>query len=230
MQVSLRSKPLFNRLSYPSSNQLRHSVRYLLKHKTPRKMGLWLSGSMGATLMLGWDPKLVGATFIGMGLMGVVYWGQTAQWQRRWRSIYEFCQSFQGKLAIAVISGGLGTIGSYMAFYIWCHAQNRWLATGLILQGLGTFLTLGLLSWQLWDKPRKKQDNQYQEWVSQLTDNNELKRLIAVENLARLLEEQRLNPSQIKQLSVYFLLMLKQENNTMIRQAILKGCQFSKQM
>ncbi|MGK7953934.1 MAG: hypothetical protein AB4063_01490 [Crocosphaera sp.] len=222
MQVSLPSKPIFNRLPHLSWSQLKYSVSYLLKHKRPRKMGLWLSGSMGATLMLAWDPKLVVATLVGMGLMGAVYWGQTAKWQSRWRYVYEFSQSFQGKLAIAVISGGLGTIGSYIALYIWSHAQNRWLATGLILQGLGTFLTLGLLSWQLFDKPRTKQENQYQEWVSQLTDSNELKRLIAVENLVHLLEEKRLNSTQIKQLFGYFRLMLKQENNTMICQAMLR--------
>ncbi len=172
--------------------------------------------------MLAWDPKLVTATFMGMGLMGVVYWGQTAKWQSRWLYFYEFSQSFQGKLAIAVISGGLGTIGSYIALYIWSHAQNRWLATGLILQAIGTFLTLGLLSWQLFDKPRKKQEHQYHEWVSQLTDSNDLKRLIAVENFSHLLEQQRLNPTQIQQLFGYFRLMLKQENNAMVRQAMLR--------
>ncbi len=230
MQVSLPSKPFFDRLSNLSWSQVRYGVSYLLQHKRRRKMLLWLSASMGTTFMLSWDSKLVGATLVGMGLMGVVYWVQTGKWQGRWLYFYEFSQSFQGKLAIAVISGGFGAISSYIAFYIWSNAQNRWLATGLILQGLGTFVTLGLLSWQLFNIPRKKQENQYQEWVSQLTDNNELKRLIAVENLSDLLEQKKLNQSQIQQILGYFRLMLQQEQNTIIRQAILRGCQFSTQM
>ncbi|MDJ0729732.1 MAG: hypothetical protein QNJ33_07030 [Crocosphaera sp.] len=175
--------------------------------------------------MLAWDPKLVGATLIGIGLMGLVYWVQTTKWRSRWLYFYEFSQSFQGKLAIAVVSGGFGAISSYIALYIWSHAQNRWLATGLILQGLGTFLTLGLLSWQLFDTPRKKQENQYQEWVSHLTDTKELKRLIAVENLSNLIEKKQLTPIQTKQLRGYFRLMLNQETEIMVRQAVLECCQ-----
>ena len=175
--------------------------------------------------MLGWNPKLVGATLTGMGLMGLVYWGQTTNWQSRWLGCYQFLQSCQGKLAIAVISGGFGAIGSYIALYIWLNAENRWLATGLILQGFGTLLTLGLLSWQLLDLPRKKREDQYQEWVLQLTDSHELKRLIAVESLSNLLEQQQLTEIQIQQLSGYFRLILRQETEIMVRQAVLQCCQ-----
>ncbi|EAZ89533.1 hypothetical protein CY0110_09191 [Crocosphaera chwakensis CCY0110] len=185
---------------------------------------------MGTTLMLAWNPKLVGATLIGIGLMRFVYWVQTTNWPNRWLYWYKFFNGSQGKLAIAVVTGGFGTISSYMALYIWSNAENQWLATALILQGFGTFLTLGLLAWQMFDLPRTKQEHQYQEWVSQLSDVNDLKRLMAVENLSNLLQQQKLTPTQNQQLSNYFHLMLNQEKNIMIRQAILKGCQFSTQM
>ncbi len=222
MQVSLRSKPFFDRLSNLSWSQVRYGVSYLLQHKKRRKMLLLLSASMGTTLMLAWDSKLVGATLMGMGLMGVVYWVQTGKWQGRWLYFYEFSQSFQGKLAIAVISGGFGAISSYIAFYIWSNAQNRWLATGLIVQGLGTFLTLGLLSWQLFSIPRKKQENQYQEWVLQLTNDNALKRLLAVQNLYYLLEKKQLTTTQIQQLQRYFALMLHHEEERIICEVVLE--------
>ncbi len=233
MQVSLRSKPIFDLLSSLYLSGLRYKVIKvipLLLRKQPRKILLWSSGSMGTTLMLAWNPKLVGATLIGIGLMRFVYWGQTTNWQSRWLYWYQFFNSSQGKLAIAVVAGGLGTISSYMALYIWSNAENQWLATGLILQGFGTFLILGLLGWQMFDLPRKKQGNQYQEWVSQLSDVNDLKRLMAVENLSDLLQQKKLTPTQNQQLSNYFHLMLNQEKNTIIRQAILKACQFSTQM
>ncbi|MDJ0843322.1 hypothetical protein [Crocosphaera sp.] len=225
MQVSLRSRPIFDLLSSVSLRRLQYLMTYWLRHKQGRKMVVWLSGSLGTTLMLEWNPKLVGATLTGMGLMGLVYWGQTTNWQSRWLACCQFLQSCQGKLAIAVMSGGFGAISSYMALYIWSNAENRWLATGLILQGFATVLTLGLLSWQLFNLPRKKRQDQYQEWVLQLTDTHELKRLIAVESLSHLLEEQQLTATQIQQLSGYFRLMLTQEKSTVIRQAILKGCQ-----
>ena len=225
MQVSLRSQPLFEQLSNLSWSQLSYGIRYVLNHKKRRKLLLCLSGSMGTTLMLAWDPKLVAATLTGMGLMGVVYWVQTDKCQSYWLYCYDFSQTFQGKLAIAVISGGFGAIGSYIALDIWSNAQNRWLATGLILQGLGTFVTLGLLSWQLFNIPRKKQENQYQEWVSQLTDVNVLKRLIAVENLFNLIEKKQLTPIQAKQIRGYFRLMLNQETEVIVSQVVLQCCQ-----
>lgn len=222
MQVSLRSRPIFDLLSGVSLRRLRYLMTYWLRHKQGRKMVVWLSGSLGTTLMLEWNPKLVGATLIGMGLMGLVYWGQTTHWQSRWLACYQFLQTCQGKLAIAVLSGGFGTISSYIALYIWSNAENRWLATGLILQGFATVLTLGLLSWQLFSVPRKKREDQYQEWVAQLTDTQALKRLIAVESLSHLLEQQQLTPPQIQQLSGYFCLMLKQETENTIREAMLQ--------
>ena len=225
MQVSLPSKPLLNRLSNFSWSQLRCSVSYLLQHKRQRKMLLWLSASMGGTLMLAWDPKLVAATLTGIGLMRVVYWLQTNKLQSYWLDFYKFSQTFQGKLAIAVSSGGFGAVSSYIALYIWSNAQNRWLATGLILQGFGTFLTLGLLSWQLFNLPRKQEENQYQEWVSQLTDVNVLKRLIAVENISNLIEKKQLTPIQAKQVRGYFRLMLNQETEIMVSQVVLECCQ-----
>ncbi|ACB53779.1 conserved hypothetical protein [Crocosphaera subtropica ATCC 51142] len=225
MQVSLRSKPIVDLLSTLSLSGLKYGaikVISLLLRKQPRTMLLWSLGSMGTTLMLAWNPKLVGATLTGLGLMGLVYWVQTTNWQNRWLYWYQFFNSSQGKLAIAVITGGFGAISSYIALYIWSNAENQWLATGLIFQGLGTFLTLGLLGWQIFDLPRKKQENQYQEWVSQLSDANELKRLIAIDNLLNLLEKRQLTVTQIQKLSGYFRLMLNQETEMTIREAMLQ--------
>jgi hypothetical protein len=225
MQVSFRSKPIVNVFADVSLIQLKYSVTHFLTQKQRRKMTIWLLGSTGATVMLAWDPKLICATLTGIGLMGLVYRLQTGNWQRRWLYWHEFFNSSPGKLAIAVSSGSFGVISSYIALSIWSNAENRWLATGLILQGFGTFLILGLLSWQLFDSPRKKQENQYQEWVSQLTDVNTLKRLIAVENLSNLIEKKQLTPIQAKQLRGYFRLMLNQETEIIVRQAVLQCCQ-----
>ncbi len=225
MQVSLRSKPIFHLFSSVSLTRLKGNVNLFLTQKQQRKMVIWWLGSTGTTLMLGWNWQLVCATLTGISVMGLLYTIQTGYWRDRWLYWRKFFESSQGKLAIAVIAGGFGAISSYIALDIWSNAQNRWLASGLILQGLGTFVTLALLSWQLFSIPRKKQENQYQEWVSQLTDVNVLKRLIAVENLFNLIEEKQLTPIQAKQVREYFRLMLKQETEIRSIQVVLECCQ-----
>ncbi|MGK7940364.1 MAG: hypothetical protein AB4062_09490 [Crocosphaera sp.] len=230
MQVSLRSKPIFHLFSGVSWTRLKGNVTRFLSQKQQRKMVIWFLGATGTTLMLGWNWQLVCATLAGVSFMRLLHSLQTGSWQPRWLHWRNFFESSQGKLAIAVSGGGCAVISSYIALVVWSNAENRWLATGLILQGLGTFLILGLLVWQLLDGPRKKQANQHQEWISQLTDSNPLKRLIAVQSLSNLLANKQLTKTENKQLLGYFYVMLNQETDMVIRQALLEGCQISDQM
>ena len=230
MQVSLRSKPIVHLFSGVSWTRLKRNIIRFLTQKQQRKMVIWLLGSTGTTLMLGWNWQLVCATLTGISFMRLIHSVQTGYWQPRWLYWRKFFESSQGKLAIAVSGGGFAVISSYIALVVWSNAENRWLATGLILQGFGTFLILGLLTWQLLDKPRKKQANQYQEWISQLTESNPLKRLIAVQSLSNLLAKKQLTTTENKQLLGYFYVMLNQETDIVIRQALLEGCQISDQM
>lgn len=225
MQVSLRSKPIIHLFSSVSWTRLKDNLTCFLTQKQQRKMVIWLLGSTGTTLMLGWNWQLVCATLIGISFMRLIHSVQTGYWQPRWLHWRKFFESSQGKLAIAVFGGGFAVMSSYIALVVWSNAENRWLATGLILQGFGTFLILGLLVWQLLDRPRKKQTNQYQEWIAQLSDDNALKRLFAVQNLSYLLEKKQLTTTQIQQLSGYFHLMLKQETEIMVSQVVLQCCQ-----
>ncbi len=204
-------------------------IRFLTR-KQHRKMMIWLLGSTGTTLMLGWNWQLVCATLVGISFMGLIHTFQTGYWQHRWLQWSRFFEGSQGKLAIAVSGGVFAVMSSYIALVVWSNAQNRWLATGLILQGFGTFLILGLLTWQLLERSRNKQANQYQEWISQLTESNSLKRLIAVQSLSNLLAKKQLTKTENKQLLGYFYVMLNQETDMIIRQALLEGCQISDQM
>ncbi|MEA5534295.1 hypothetical protein [Crocosphaera sp. XPORK-15E] len=225
MQVSFRSKQLPHLFSDSSLTRLKSGVINVLTQKRLYKIGRWLLGSTGATLMLAWNGKLVLATTTGLGLMVLVYQMQGWNWQRRWHYGREFLKSSQGKLAVAVGSGVLAVMGSYIAISLWVEAENHWLATGLILQGLGTLSTLGLLAWQIFHVQIKTQENQYYQWISALTDADTLKRLIAVRNLGNMLEKQQLSPSHTQQLWEYFRLMLTTEKETVVRQAVLQCCQ-----
>ena len=225
MQVSFRSKSLLHLLSDPGVTRFGYGIINRVTQKRFQKMGLWLLGSTGITLMLGWNWKLVLATLTGIGFMVLVYRIQGWNWQRRWYYWREFIKGSHGKLTIAVGSGSLAVISSYIAISLWSEAENHWLALGLILQGLGTFLTLGLLGWHIFDFHKKQPINQYHQWTLALTDTDVLKRLIAVRNLEDLLEKQKLNATQTQQLWDYFRLMLTKETEAVVRQAVLQCCQ-----
>lgn len=195
----------------------------ILSQKRWRRRVLWLMGSTSLTLMVTWDWKLVLATTTGVGLMVLVYQIQGENWQRRWLYYREFIRGFSGKLILAVSSGGLGAIVSYIAVSIWANAENCWLATEVILQGIGILFSLGILLWQIVQVKEKSDENQFNRWASDLTSTDPLKRLIAVKNMVNLLEKQRFNNHYHQQLGDYFQLMLTQETESLVRRVILEG-------
>ena len=180
-------------------------------------------GSTSLTLMLTWDWKLVLATTIGVSLMALVYQIQGENWQRRWLYYREFLKGLSGKLMLAVTSGGLGAIGAYIAASIWANAENCWLATEVIIQGVGILFSLGLLLWQIVQVKEKSDENQFDRWVSDLTSSDPLKRLIAVRNMVNLLTKQRFDNHYHQQLRDYFQLMLTKETELLVRRGILEG-------
>lgn len=195
----------------------------ILSQKKWRKMGLWLVGSTSLTIMVAWNWKLVLATSTGISLMVLVYQIQEKNLVSHWLYWREFLRGFPGKLTIAVGSGGLSAIGTYIAASIWANAENRWLATGAIVQGMGTLLILGLLVWQIFELRKNGDENQFNRWVSELTNTDSLQRLIAVRNLLNLLNKQVLNHQQQQQLRDYFQLMLSKETEPLVSQLILEG-------
>lgn len=173
--------------------------------------------------MVAWDWKLVLATTTGVFLMILIYQIQGGDWQRRWSYYREFLRGFSGKLILAVSSGCLGAIVAYMAASVWANSENRWLAIGCITQGIGTLLSLGLLFWQIVEVREKSYENQFNQWILDLTSADPLKRLISVRSLGNLLKKQWFNDYHHQQLRDYFKLMLTKETESLVRQEILEG-------
>ncbi|XTZ10900.1 MAG: hypothetical protein ACQZ3N_03220, partial [cyanobacterium endosymbiont of Rhopalodia yunnanensis] len=128
-----------------------------------------------------------------------------------------------GRLVLAVSSGGLGAIVAYIAVSVWANSENCWLAIGCITQGIGTLLSFGLLLWHIVQCREKSYENQFNQWILDLTNANSLKRLIAVKSLANLLEKQWFNYHYHQQIRDYFKLMLTKETESLVRQGILEG-------
>ncbi|XTZ12686.1 MAG: hypothetical protein ACP8RL_03115 [cyanobacterium endosymbiont of Rhopalodia inflata] len=194
----------------------------ILSQRRWRKRGLWLMGSTGLTFMVAWNWKLVLATTIGVLLMILMYQIQGGNWQRRWSYYCEFLRGSSGRLVLAVSSGGLGAIVAYIAVSVWANSENCWLAIGCITQGIGTLLSFGLLLWQIVQGREKGYENQFNQWILDLTSANPLKRLIAVKSLANLLKKQWFNYHYHQQLRDYFKLMLTKETESLVRQGILE--------
>ena len=221
-QVLLRGKRLPKGLQNLSLSRFSQEIFKILSRPEVYKWGRWSLASFGTTLMFSWDWKLVVATGVGMGGMGLVYLASGKNWQQYWLVWQPFMQGSQGKLTLAVGSGAIASLSTYLGAAIWAESDNRWLATGTVLEGMGTLLTLTLLGWHIIGQQNQESDTQLEKYLHQLTEPDPIKRLIAVRQLIKLKEKTILPNRDRHQIEDYFHLLLKQESETLIRQAILE--------
>jgi hypothetical protein len=172
-----------------------------------------------------WNWKLFIATISGIGIMLFIYWLQIKNWQRYWFQWQHFLTEAQRKLSVAVICGGVTAFTTYLAASIWADSNNRWLATGSILQGCATIITLILLAWHIKRHRTYRQEAKWEYLLADLTHINPLKRLIAVRQLTLLLSRNGLPFNYRSQLKEYFCLMLSQPQELPIREALLDSLQ-----
>jgi hypothetical protein len=123
------------------------------------------------------------------------------------------------RLLVAVASGGVGGFSTYLAVSIWADAENRWLTTGLILQGFATVITLGLLVSYLWQG--KQNSFQVDKLLDNLTHHDSVKRLISIRQLTRLLKNNYLSEEYYWQAIEYYHLMLATPQVPTVQQALL---------
>ena len=151
--------------------------------------------------------------------MLVVYTFKKQHWQkfyRRWQGLFT---GYNRRLAFAVGTGSMAAFVTYMTASIWADSENRWLATGSILQGLGTLTILFLLGWHI--SRDRFSETKFEKLLLELTAVDPLKRLIAIRQLTRLAKQNRLSREQNLQLVEYFHLMLSQPQEAIISEALL---------
>lgn len=175
--------------------------------------------------MLLWNWKLLLALIVGIGVMLLVYSMPKWNWQLRWSEVRRFFNGPNCRLALAVGSGGIATVTTYMASAIWVESSSSWIAAGIILQGIGTLLTLILLVWQIVNFYGKREEDSINQWIVNLTEPDSLKRLIAIRQLTKIITNQQLD-SQVQQEVVQCLqLLLSQEKESVIRDAAFESLQ-----
>jgi uncharacterized membrane protein YhiD involved in acid resistance len=150
---------------------------------------------------------------------------QEWDWQVRWSDIRRFLNGSNRQLTLAAVSGGIATLSTYMAASIWIDSNSPWIAAGAILQGLGTLATLILLVWQIISWQASREEAQLDQLLTDLTDADPLKRLIAVRQLTRLVTRTRFEQAHHSTVSEYLRLLLSREQETVIREAVFDSLQ-----
>lgn len=175
--------------------------------------------------MLFWNWKLLLALAVGILVMLVAYSIPKWNWQLSWLEIGRFLNSANSRLALAVTSGGIATVISYIAAEIWVDSPSHWLAVATIVQGVGTLLTLVLLVWQIFSLQGNREEEYFEQLLNNLTATDSLKRLIAVRQLAKFSTRKQVNPSVQKEVVECLGLLLSREEEAVIREAALNSLQ-----
>jgi hypothetical protein len=175
--------------------------------------------------MLLWNWKLLLAIIVGIGVMVLVYSMQRWDWRSHWLKIRKLFNSPNRRLALSVTSGGIATVSTYMAAAIWVDSNSPWIAALSILQALGTLLTIILLVWQIVSFYGIREEEQLDRLLLTLTEQDPLKRLIAVRRLAKFVSKKHIDSSLQQNIIECLRLLISREEEVMIREAAFESLQ-----
>lgn len=175
--------------------------------------------------MLLWNWKLLLAIIVGVGIMVLVYSMQRWDWRSHWSKIRKLFNSPNRRLALSVTSGGIATFSTYMAAAIWVDSNSRWIAAGAILQALGTLLTIILLVWQIVSFYSIREEEQLDRLLLTLTEQDPLKRLIALRRLTKFATNNRIDSSVKQNIVECLRLLISREEEVMIKEAAFESLQ-----
>lgn len=176
-----------------------------------------------AMLLLNW--KLLLALGIGIGVMVLAYSAQKWDWQKRLFDIRRFLTGSNRRLALAVGSGGIATISTYVAATIWVDSNSPWIAVGVIVQGVGMLLTLVLLVWQIFSLYGSREEDHIDQLLVNLTETDPLKRLLAVRQLTKFITRKQVDASVQQNVIECLRLLLCREEEAVIREAVFDSLQ-----
>lgn len=194
------------------------------RHFSLGSWGSWLLGLSAITLLFLWHWQLLIATVTGIGAMALLYFGQQWNWQQQLRNWQYFLKGFNRQLLIAVGGGSIAALGSYLITIVLTDSDNPGIAIATILQGCGTLLTLALILWQLLHRPQAN-EMKFEAKLQALTHPQPLQRLMAVRQLTQWATRKSFRSIDRQQIVEYFRLMLTQEKESMIQDALWESLQ-----
>ena len=212
-------------------------VKWLLDRLT-RSKG-WLTVITLAAIWALWNSQLLFSTGLGIAAMMLVYRGESREWQLLRSQVEQFWDSPNRRFILAAGTGGIATLGAYMSLAIWTDSSSHWMAASLILQNFGTIAIAGLLLRQALSMGASKDEATVDRILADLTDADPVKRLIAVRQMTDLVNNGGLghrsfvknqpakprNRIALTRAAECFRLMLSQEPEALVRNALLEGLQ-----
>jgi hypothetical protein len=172
---------------------------------------------VGAIALWRWNAALVLALLAGSG-SSILFYGAT---QRRFskRKLEQWLQSSQAPIVLS-LGAGLGMLGlSYCALTVWQDLKSPGLAMLLFTQEMGIFLALGLAVWLILTRQNQSLYS-LERCVAGLLHRDELRRLMAVRQLATLAQKGQLSAVERSQAWDYLKLLAQREKSPLICQAI----------
>ncbi|BAZ17228.1 hypothetical protein NIES4071_91060 [Calothrix sp. NIES-4071] len=175
--------------------------------------------------MLLWNWKLFLATSIGVGTMVSAYSLQKRDLSTYWLQLSQFFDKHNRRLLIAVISGSVATFTSYTAINVFLGSKNAWIATGALMQGAGTLLTLILLVWLISTINGNREQSQIDRLLDNLTQKDPIKRLIALRQLTKLVTRFDIDVRERQVIVDCLQLLLTTEEESLIRDTAFDSLQ-----
>lgn len=183
----------------------------------------WLGCLSIVALLWCYNWKLFLATSVGISLMSLCYLWSNSHWQKYCQKWQRFLSGLNRQFIFAISSGAVGSFCTYLAASVWADAENQWLATGAILQGFASLGTLSILLWSFGSRKDNSVQNNLDNLLSDLSNEDALKRLIAIRQLTRLLLRNKSSLDIFSQVEEYFYLMLSQPQTPIIKNALLES-------
>ena len=190
-----------------------------------RRWGPWSAGALAVTLLWSSEWRLLLATGFGVGSVKLIFWLLTHREKLQALNWRQSLHSPQTQLLLAGVSGGLVALGTYLATMVWSEVNNPWIASGIILQGLGSLSMVGLLVWQLgkYSSPRSYavDGSEFDHCLHSLANGDRLQKLVALRQLSKLSQAPRLSRQEQADLWDYLQVFIEIEDDPQLQRAAI---------
>ncbi len=206
-----------------ATSQSQQLLRSLF-HGLSREQGLpvWALLALFIVMLLVWNWQLIAATSAGIAAMIAIYVVQDWNWNGILWRVQKFLQSPYRHLPLSVASGTITVFLTYTIFTLWSTQQNHWLASANILQLGATLGIFVLLVRQAFIKWLQRQQDDFDQLITQLTVNDDLARLIAIKQITQYIQANRLPVNQERSIADCCNLLLNRETEVTMREAIFE--------
>ncbi len=208
-----------NTVSSATSPQPRRATRSLWLGRE-HGWAVWLLLLIFGIILLLWNWQLIAATIAGILVMVAMYALQDKNWNMLLWRIHRFLQSPYRHLTLSVASGALTVMLTYTVLGLWSTQESHWLAIAGILQLVGTLGALVLLLRQSFQQWLQRQQNNFDQLISQLTAQDDLARLMAIKQINQYVQDNYLPIVQEEAIADYCQLLLSRETDSTMREAL----------